>query len=247
MKAAVLAAGRGERLRADGIATPKPLLPVAGQPLLGHALRALRRVGADDVLVVVNERDADAVATALPALAEGLPVRLLRRTTASSLETFAVAAEALAGTPHALVAMVDGVFGAEGLGRFAARARALDAGARPAGAPALDGLVGVTARPDDDAPLRVATDERGRVLAIGPDAEAWSPGPALATAGLYLLPDRALAAAPRALAEGVPALRGLLSRLVPSGLALEAVDLGTVVDVDRADDLPDAERLGGGG
>src|SRR3954447_11874917 len=53
MDAVILAAGLGTRLRPHTLATPKPLLPVRGRPILDWALGALPpRV--DRVLVVVN-------------------------------------------------------------------------------------------------------------------------------------------------------------------------------------------------
>jgi N-acetyl-alpha-D-muramate 1-phosphate uridylyltransferase len=52
MKAIVLAAGRGERLRPITDTTPKPLVPVAGKPLIVYHLEAL--AGADIRDVVIN-------------------------------------------------------------------------------------------------------------------------------------------------------------------------------------------------
>lgn len=51
MKAMVLAAGRGERMRPLTDQLPKPLLPVAGKPLIGYHLEALARAGVRDVVV----------------------------------------------------------------------------------------------------------------------------------------------------------------------------------------------------
>ena len=51
MKAIVLAAGRGERMRPLTDTTPKPLLPVAGKPLIGYHLEALARAGIRDVVI----------------------------------------------------------------------------------------------------------------------------------------------------------------------------------------------------
>jgi len=51
MKALVLAAGRGERMRPLTDALPKPLLPVAGRPLIAYHLEALARAGIRDVVV----------------------------------------------------------------------------------------------------------------------------------------------------------------------------------------------------
>lgn len=51
MRAIVLAAGFGTRLRPLTNSTPKCLVPVGGQPLLGHWLLKLRRLGVGSLLV----------------------------------------------------------------------------------------------------------------------------------------------------------------------------------------------------
>lgn len=51
MKAMVLAAGRGERLRPITDTLPKPLVTVAGKPLIVYHLEALARIGIRDVVV----------------------------------------------------------------------------------------------------------------------------------------------------------------------------------------------------
>ena len=51
MRAMVLAAGRGERMRPLSDRTPKPLLCVGGKPLIGHLLERLMRAGVRDVVI----------------------------------------------------------------------------------------------------------------------------------------------------------------------------------------------------
>jgi MurNAc alpha-1-phosphate uridylyltransferase len=51
MKAMILAAGRGERLRPMTDTTPKPLLEVRGKPLIVHHLEALAQAGFDEIVV----------------------------------------------------------------------------------------------------------------------------------------------------------------------------------------------------
>ena len=51
MKAMVLAAGRGERMGTLTDSCPKPLLPVAGKPLLRHQLEHLAQAGIKSVVV----------------------------------------------------------------------------------------------------------------------------------------------------------------------------------------------------
>jgi MurNAc alpha-1-phosphate uridylyltransferase len=51
MKAMLLAAGRGERMRPLTDACPKPLLQVAGKPLIGWHLERIARAGIRDVVI----------------------------------------------------------------------------------------------------------------------------------------------------------------------------------------------------
>lgn len=51
MKAMILAAGRGERLRPLTLRTPKPLLEVRGRPLIAWHLAALARSGVREVII----------------------------------------------------------------------------------------------------------------------------------------------------------------------------------------------------
>lgn len=58
MKAMVLAAGRGERMRPITDRIPKPLVPVAGKPLIVYHLEALARAGVRDVVINLAYRGA---------------------------------------------------------------------------------------------------------------------------------------------------------------------------------------------
>ena len=51
MRAMILAAGRGERMRPLTLARPKPLLEAGGAPLIVHHLRALAAAGFEDVVI----------------------------------------------------------------------------------------------------------------------------------------------------------------------------------------------------
>jgi choline kinase len=77
MEAVVLAAGDGGRLHPRTADTPKPLLPLRGQPIIRHVLASLRAGGIDDVAIVVGYRG-DQVRDALAASAPpGLHIRFI--------------------------------------------------------------------------------------------------------------------------------------------------------------------------
>ena len=54
MKAVLLAAGEGTRMRPLTANLPKPLLPVAGKPFLRHTLEALHGAGVRDVAILIG-------------------------------------------------------------------------------------------------------------------------------------------------------------------------------------------------
>ncbi len=51
MKAMILAAGRGERMRPLTDSLPKPLLPLASKPLIVYHIEALARAGITDIVI----------------------------------------------------------------------------------------------------------------------------------------------------------------------------------------------------
>ena len=51
MKAMILAAGKGERMRPLTLHTPKPLVRAGGVPLIEYHLNALREAGFHDLVI----------------------------------------------------------------------------------------------------------------------------------------------------------------------------------------------------
>lgn len=73
MNAIVLAAGEGTRIRPLSDSLPKPMLPVADRPLVGHTVDAAVDAGADEVVLVVGY-EADAVREYFGTTYRGVPV-----------------------------------------------------------------------------------------------------------------------------------------------------------------------------
>ncbi|MHA1784388.1 MAG: bifunctional sugar-1-phosphate nucleotidylyltransferase/acetyltransferase [Candidatus Helarchaeota archaeon] len=54
MKAVILSAGEGTRLRPFTFTRPKHLLPIVGKPLLEHTIESLKKIGITDIIIVIG-------------------------------------------------------------------------------------------------------------------------------------------------------------------------------------------------
>jgi NDP-sugar pyrophosphorylase family protein len=219
----VIAAGHGTRLRADGYRVSKPMTPVGGRPLIGHALDRFRAVGVRQATVIVNE-DSDDCRRWLADYSEDFDLDVIVRTTPSSYASFELVAARLIGAP-AVITTVDAIMALQAFQRF------VDSAAR---FPSDAVVLGLTDHVDDDNPLWASLDEDGRILRLGGDQGGH------VTAGLYWLPAQRIAASPLRFDR----LREYLKWLVDEGRPLYGVVLPLVFDIDRAHDVEAAERGG---
>jgi NDP-sugar pyrophosphorylase family protein len=231
---AIIAAGRGERLRGAVDDLPKPLVELGGEAMLVRQARMLHHAGAKTVVALVNSETAGLIA----ARAIRIPpwMELHSRDTASSMESLLTLGEHLRGARHFLLATVDAVVEAAELGRFAARALELTGGA----AARFDGALALVRWRGDKRPLFA------EVVPDGPDSAIAALGEresAMVTAGFYYLPAAIFDFAPRARAERLDAMRKLLAMAVLSGMRLAAIELKTTIDVDESADLAAARAM----
>ncbi len=219
----IIAAGDGSRLRASGFAMPKPMVPIAGVPLIESVIRNLRAARVGPLAIIVNEQErpcVDWVRRRFP----DLDVEFIVKTTASSLESFGEVIRRHPGG-RMLVSTVDAWCAEADFVRFveAAARRPLDAT-----------VLAVTPLIADEKPLRVVMTADGRVQEIGGVAGD------VVTAGLYLVPPAVRTLTPP---PGLGRLRDFLQWLARSGAPLYGEIIEQVVDVDRADDVALAETL----
>src|SRR5438093_5730531 len=202
---------------------PKPMVPIAGVPLIESVIRNFCAARIAPLAIIVNEQEracVDWVRARFP----GLDVEFIVKTTRSSLESFG---EVIARYPggRMLVSTVDAWCVEADFVRFV-EAAAL----RPADATVL----AVTPLVADENPLRVVMAPDGRVTHVGGDAGD------LVTAGMYLVPERVRTLTPPV---GLGRLRDFLKWLASSGAPVFGEVIERVVDVDRADDVALAESL----
>lgn len=221
---AILAAGEGSRLRRDGIAMHKPMVPVAGVPLVEHAVRNFLAAGIRSLSIIVNEEETDCARFLRSRFEDEASVDVLVKTTPSSLVSFR---EVLArcGPGRTLVSTVDAFCPPDDFAAFVREAEKLP----------QDALVlGVTHFVDDEKPLWVRLGDGGRVLSVG--------GPAgdAVTAGLYVVPEQVRSLSPD---RELRRLRDFLGWLAEGRVNVYGVTIEKVIDVDRAVDLAEAESL----
>ncbi|MGD9763583.1 MAG: NDP-sugar synthase [Candidatus Binatia bacterium] len=230
MKAGLIAAGHGERLRGAGIAAPKPLVRVAGKALIDHVLDAAAAAGIGEAACIFNaEHPADAVEAHCRARRGAPRLAIVRRTTPSSMESLFTLAPQFADGRFLLLT-VDALFAPHVLRAFLGAAEQL----RDA-----DAVLAVTDFIDDEKPLYAALDATGRVTALG-DVAAGSP---LITAGFYVFDPRVFAEIDAARAVPLTALRQFLAHLLVRGYAIYGAPIGKTLDVDRPQDLAAAEAF----
>lgn len=228
MRAGILAAGQGSRLKAGGIAQPKPLVPIQGTPLLVRLLREMEAAAVQTVVCVVNREEGKVIAEVVRSYPWNITVTFLHHTTANSLETFLILLKTLQEGP-ALFSTVDPIFPAGMLKQFLQRAQQMDQ---------KDGLLAVTEFIDDEKPLYVLLDEHQHILRIGEGAS----NSRYVTAGLYYFTERIFAEIPLISHLTFPSLRYFLRYLVEQGYRLSAFVAPQIIDVDRPEDIMTAER-----
>lgn len=228
MKVGILAAGEGSRLRAGGFHMPKPLLPVAGVPLIGRLLRAVQQLTPEEIVCIIN-RHGSSIADYVRQHYPTLPLTFVQKDTASSYESFTVLCEHLRGSPF-LVTTVDAVFPPDFLPQFVTTARQQSG---------MDMMLSLTTFIDDEKPLHVRLDAHQRIVEIG-DAAGSS---AYVTSGFYYCAPRVSAACASLAPTRVSALREFLGWLHQRGYWLQGYLAPKMVDVDRPHDIAVAEQF----
>ena len=231
LSGAIIAAGRGERLRAATAGLPKPLVELDGKALLIRQIDLMQQFGCDCVYVIVNTETAALLVQRAITLPTG--VELLVADTPSSMESLlTVGARIPPG--RFLLATVDAVVTVGEFTRFGDRALQLMGSKQVS---PFDGALAVVKWRGDARPLFVEVAADGSISRFRDESGD------LVTAGLYLLPTRIFEHIDEARALGLDALRRFLGFLLGKGLRFGTVELAGVVDVDEGSDLEQARTL----
>jgi NDP-sugar pyrophosphorylase family protein len=230
LSGAILAAGRGQRLRPASGAVPKPLIDLGGQPLLFRQIDLLIMTGVSPIHVIVNSE------TRRVMHQRGLRppdnVELTVGDTTNSMESLLRLGEQIA-PGFFLLMTVDAVLYAQDIRDFVTNATKSIAnpGLR------LDGALGVVKWRGDAHPLFAQIADDGVITAFG---EQQSP---MVTAGIYLFSTAIFVHAAEARMRGLDAMRRFLVMLLEKGARFAALEVPWAIDVDDAADLRAAHEM----
>jgi choline kinase len=231
LSGAIIAAGRGERLRAAVGGIPKPLVELNGESLLARQVRLMLSAGVRPIQVIINSETArtmDELALYPPTDAD-----VCVRDTANSMESLFTLGERL--FPGRFVLMtVDAIIDRREFQRFIERALELT---DPNLAGWFDGALGVVKWRGDRHPLFVKVADDGLITAVGEQETE------TVTAGVYLLTTQIFEYAAEARKLQLDAMRRFLSLMVDKGMRFAAIALEGVIDLDEGSDLEQARLM----
>ena len=230
MKFAFIAAGEGSRLSQEGVALPKPLVKLGGEPMIDRLLRIFHENGAEETVIIVNQLHPQTEAHVRELMDDGRfgPIRLVVKTTPSSMHSFFELSPYLTDAPFCLTT-VDTIFREKEFAEYIAAFKE-DKG---------DGMMAVTDFIDDEKPLYVGTDADLNITAFNDTCE----GDKYISGGIYSLSPKAIDTLNRCMAEHQSRMRNFQRGLVADGLHLKAYPFSKILDVDHAGDIEKAEAF----
>lgn len=229
MNYAIIAAGEGSRLAQEGVAKPKPLVELQGEPMIGRLINIMLRCNAQSISIIVNEHMAE-VREYLESLTLPVPLNLVVKTTPSSMHSFWHLSRVIPQGKFCLTT-VDTIFREED---FKGYIEAFETDT------AHDGMWAVTPFVDDEKPLWVDVDDEMNITAFRD--KAWE-GATYVSGGVYAMTDSAFKVLDECIEQNISRMRNFQRALVAAGLRLKAYSIDKIVDVDHADDIATAEAF----
>ena len=229
MNYAIIAAGEGSRLAQEGVAKPKPLVELQGEPMIGRLINIMLRCNAESISIIVNEHMTE-VRHYLESLELPVPLNLVVKTTPSSMHSFWHLSQVIPQGKFCLTT-VDTIFREED---FKGYIEAFEADEEH------DGMWAVTPFVDDEKPLWVEVDDQMGITAFRD--KKWD-GAQYVSGGVYAMTDSAFEVLDDCIKQDISRMRNFQRALIKAGKRLQAYSIDKIVDVDHAEDIATAEAF----
>jgi len=229
MNYAIIAAGEGSRLAQEGVAKPKPLVELQGEPMIGRLINIMLRCNAQSISIIVNEHMVE-VREYLERLELPVPLNLVVKTTPSSMHSFWHLSRVIPKGKFCLTT-VDTIFRESDFKGY------IDAFEEDK---THDGLWAVTPFVDDEKPLWVDVDTEMNISAFRD--QAWDEAKYV-SGGVYAMTDHAFTVLDNCIEQGISRMRNFQRALVEASFRLKAYSIDKIIDVDHAGDIATAEAF----
>lgn len=237
MNFGIIAAGEGSRLVEEGVAYPKPLVPLHSEPMIGRLIRIFEENGAKMISIIVNEYMTD-VRKYVENFAKmsKAEIKLVVKTTPSSMHSFYEISKSLRGHGRFIVTTVDTIFHESDFKKYVKAYEKVPE--------SVDGMMALTSFIDDEKPLYVDTDAKMNITAFldNPNG-SWELSGRYVSGGIYGLCDSSVKVLEDCLNKGVSRMRNFQRALIEEGLDIKGFDMGKIIDVDHAGDIKKAETF----
>lgn len=231
MQYAVLAAGSGSRLKESGVKVPKPLVKVGGMTLIHRLFTVFQQCGATKISVIINP-DSRMLLSRMLKMSAIFPLYFRVKTTESSMHSLYELLPIL-GDDKLCLTTVDTVFEEKKFKQYIDAFSEMDD---------CDALMAVTQYIDDEKPLYVDVDDDMNIKGFY-NEDNKEENYKYISAGIYGLTPACMEVLKECISAGKQRMRTFQQELIKHGLKVKAFDIGDVIDVDSADDIPKAQAL----
>ncbi len=229
MHYAIIAAGEGSRLAQEGVAKPKPLVELSGEPMIMRLMNIFQRCNAESISVIINDFMPE-VRQYLESISLDVPLNVVVKSTPSSMHSFWELSKVMKPGKFCLTT-VDTIFREEDFARYVAAFEADDK---------HDGLWAVTPFIEDEKPLYVDVDRRMNIKAFCDQA---FDGAKYVSGGVYAMTDKAFPVLNECIDKGISRMRNFQRALIENGMLLKAFSIDKIIDVDHASDIEVAQNF----
>lgn len=229
MHYAIIAAGEGSRLAQEGVAKPKPLIELNGEPMIMRLMNIFMRCNAESISVIINDFMPE-VKEYLSGVKLNVPLNIVVKSTPSSMHSFWELSKVMKPGKFCLTT-VDTIFREDDFARYIAAFEADKS---------HDGMWAVTPFIEDEKPLYV---DVNRCMNIKAFLDEPFEGVKYVSGGVYAMSDKAFPVLNECIERGISRMRNFQRALIDAGMKLKAFSIDKIIDVDHASDIAVAQEF----
>lgn len=223
MHYAIIAAGEGSRLAQEGVAKPKPLVELNGEPMIMRLINIFMRCNAQSISIIINDFMPE-VKEFLNNIKLDVPLNIVVKSTPSSMHSFWELSKVMKPGKFCLTT-VDTIFREDDFARYITAFEANDT---------HDGMWAVTPFIEDEKPLYVDVDNDMNIKAF---CDKPFDGARYVSGGVYAMSHKAFPVLNNCIEQGISRMRNFQRALIAAGMHLKAYSIDKIIDVDHASDI----------